>query len=73
MPKTGNHWFATYYIHHEKKFWIKKSIYDPCHLYKFGSFDIIKMQINDILILAYNNFANMEEVEIKATKIMTKD
>ena len=47
--------------------------HDPCLLYRSGPFGIVGMQTNDTLILAYNDFASKEEVEIKVAKIMTKD
>lgn len=73
IPKAGNHWFATYYIHHKKKLGMTESTYDPCFFYRSGPLGIIGMQTNNTLILADNNFANKEEKTVKNAKIMTKD
>lgn len=51
---------------------MKESIYDLYLFYKIGSFGIVRMQINNKLILANNNFASKEEETIKLTKIMRK-
>lgn len=48
-------------------------IYDPCFLYSSSSLGIIRMQIDDILILADNNFASTKENAIRLAKIMTKN
>lgn len=50
-----------------------KLTYNLCLLYQFSPLQIIKMQINDIIILANNNIASIKKVIIKKTKIMTKD
>lgn len=52
---------------------MKESTYNPCFFYTFGLFDIIEIQINDILILANNNFVSKEKAAIKSAKIITKD
>lgn len=48
-------------------------IYDSCFLYKSGQLGVIEMQINDILILANNNFASNEKKAIKVVKLIIKD
>lgn len=52
---------------------MKKSTYDTCFFYKINLLNIIEMQINNILILTDNNFANKKKKIIKETKIITKD
>lgn len=52
---------------------MKESIYDPYFFYSFGSFGIIKMQTDDILILANDDFVYKEEKAVKKAKIMTKN
>ena len=73
IPEVSNHWFITYYIYHKDKLKVKELIYKPYLLYSSGLFDIIGIQINDILILIDNDFARKKEVAIKIVKIMTKD
>ena len=50
-----------------------QSTYDSCLLYKSDPFGIVKLQIDDTLLLANNQFADAEDEAIKSTKIMTKD
>lgn len=50
-----------------------ESIYDSCFFYNFSSFGIMKMQINNILILVDNDFASIEENANRSAKIWTKD
>lgn len=47
-----------------KKFGINELTYNPCLLNKSSLLENMKMQINDILILANNNFVNNEEIVI---------
>ena len=46
--------------------------YNPYLLHKYKAFDMVGLQTNDILILANNNFAVMEEKYIKMVKFMIK-
>lgn len=71
--KAGNHWFATYHIHYKDKLGMIKSTYNPCLLYISSSFGIVRMQIDNILILADNDFTSTKEDTIKSAKTMTKD
>lgn len=73
ISKVSNYQFATYYIYYKDKFEIKKSIYNLYLLYNSDLFSIVEMQMNNILILAYNNFINKEKAAIKSIKIMTKN
>ena len=52
---------------------MKKSTYDFCLLYSHQSFGIVRMQIDDILLLTTDDFANKEEKAVKSTKILIKD
>lgn len=45
----------------KNKFKIKELIYNFCLFYSFGSFSIIKIKTNKILILANNNFASKKK------------
>ena len=74
VPKVGNYLFATYQIYHKDKLGMKESIYDPYFLFSSGpAFGIVRMQIDETLILANNDFASIEEDGIKSAKIMTKN
>ena len=50
-----------------------QSTYDFCLLYKSDPFGIVKLQIDDILLLINNQFADVENEIIKSAKIMTKN
>lgn len=50
-----------------------KSIYNLYHFYNFNSFGIVGIQIDNILILAANNFVKIEDDTIRLVKIMTKN
>lgn len=50
-----------------------KLTYDPYLLYRSGLLRIVKMQIDDTLILTDNNFPSNEEKAIKIAKLMTKN
>ena len=52
---------------------MKKSTYDSCLLYSHQPFDIVKMQTDDILLLATDDFANKEKKAVKSAKILIKD
>ena len=73
VPEAENHWFATYHMHHKKKLGMTESTYDSCLLFRSEPLGIVKMQTDDTLILADNNFASTKEKTIKSAKIMTKD
>ena len=73
IPKAGNHWFATYHIHYKEKLGMEELTYNPYLFYRSSLFGIVGMQINDILILANNNFTSKKKVKIKTAKIMMKD
>ena len=71
--ETDNHWFVTYHNHHISKLDMMQSIYDFCLLYKSDPFGIVRLQIDDTLLLADNQFADAENEVIKSTKIMIKN
>lgn len=50
-----------------------KLTYDSCLFFRFKSLKIKKIQINNIFILANNNFASNKKETNKLAKIMTKD
>lgn len=50
-----------------------QSIYKPCLFYRSGVIGIVRMQTNDILILANNDFDSNKEEAVKAVKLMIKD
>ena len=50
-----------------------QSIYDSCLLYKSDPFGIVKLQIDDTLLLVNNQFADAEDEVIKSAKIMIKN
>ena len=73
IPEADNHWFVTYQNHHISKLDMMQSTYDSCLLYKSDPFGIVKLQIDNTLLLANNQFANAEDEVIKSAKIMTKN
>ena len=73
VPKTGNHWFATYHNHYTIKLEMTESIYDACLLYRSRPLGIIGLQTDDTLILADKVFAAREEDAIMTANIMTKN
>ena len=73
VPEAGNHWFANYHTYHKEKLEMIESIYNSCLFYSSSLFSIVRMQTNDILILADNDFASTKEDAIRSAKIMTKD
>jgi hypothetical protein len=50
------------------------SIYNPCLLVSTDKqkFEIVRMQINDILFLASEEFATQEDKELKKTELTVK-
>lgn len=50
-----------------------KLIYNLCFFYKLDLFKIVEIPIDNILILANNNFASKEKAIIKVTKIIIKN
>ena len=73
VTEVGNHWFATYHMHHKEKLEMIKSTYNLYLLFRSKPLRIVGMQTNDTLILADNNFASTKKKAITLTKIMTKD
>ena len=73
ISEANNHWFATYHTYHKDKLGMTESTYDTYFLYNSGSFRIVEMQTDDILILINNDFASIEENVIKSANIMTKN
>ena len=73
IPEVENHWFATCHIHNKKKLGMIESTYNPCLFFIPEPLEIVKMQTNNTLILADNNFASTKKEAIKSAKIMTKN
>ena len=73
IPKANNHWFVIYQNHHISKLDMMQSTYNFCLLYKSDLFGIVKLQIDDILLLINNQFVNAENEIIKFAKIMIKN
>jgi hypothetical protein len=74
VSKADNHWFKTYHDHDINKLEMIQFIYDSCLLYIIDRIcmRIVDMQIDDILILADQSFAVVEEKAIHLVKIMIK-
>ncbi len=73
VSEAKTHWFNTYHDHHEKNLNITKSTYDLCLLFINQSiFELIEMQTNDTLMLKDDRFAELEEIELKKTKLTFK-
>ena len=70
--EVGNYCFAIYHNYYINDFFMTKSIYDPCLLYKYEPFGIVSLQTDNILILTNNTFVAIEEKAIKIAKLMTK-
>lgn len=60
-------------MYFKKKLEIKESVYNSCFFDKFGFFGIIKMQIDNILILVDNNWTYNNKKIIKIAKIIIKN
>ena len=73
ISEAGNHWFTTYHTHYKDKLGIIKSIYNPYLFYSSNLFGIMRMQTDDTLILAVNDFASTKQDTIRSAKIMTKN
>ena len=73
ISEAGTHWFNTYHKHHTEKFAMQQSTYDPCLLYinKKG-FGVVRLQIDDTLILRDEIFANAENFHFHETKLLAK-
>jgi hypothetical protein len=74
IPEAGTHWWATYYKHHKEKLSMTTSSYDPCLLIttKKGIFGVVGMQTDDTLILGSEEFANLEDKELKKAHFSAK-
>ena len=70
--EARNYWFATYHTHYKEKLGMTESTYNPSFLFRSKSLGIVRIQTDDTLILADNNFAIIKEETIKSAKIMTK-
>lgn len=76
VPKADAYWFNTYHTHYINKLFIIESTYNFCLLYTDGSskgFEVVDLQINNILILAGNIFAAAKEKELKKARLLAKN
>ncbi len=79
--ETETHWFKTYQKHHKKKLSMIESRFDSCLLHissiefiKFiNHFEIMKLQIDDTLILANDDFAELEERKLARVALTFKN
>lgn len=75
LVEAGNHWFATYSVHHQEKLGTKMSSYDAYFLIsKDGgeNFDIIRILIDNTLNVEMEVFIKKEETEIMKAKFKAK-
>ena len=68
------HWFNTYYKHYTEKLVMQQFTYDSCLLYICNeSFEIVELQIDDILIFEDETFANFENFHFHEIKLFAKN
>ena len=68
------HWFNTYHKHHTEKLVMQQFTYDSCLLYICNKgFEIVELQIDDILIFENEIFANFENFHFHEIKLLAKD
>lgn len=60
-------------MYYKKKLGRTKFIYNTCFFFRYELLKIVRIQIDNILILANNNFASIEKKYIKYVKIITKN
>ncbi|KAJ6050709.1 uncharacterized protein N7446_010818 [Penicillium canescens] len=67
IPEAGTHWWATYHKHHRERLEMVTSTYDPCLLVSTGkgAFGVVGTQTDDTLILGTDEFATLEEKELR--------
>lgn len=73
ISKIDNHWFVTYHLYHKEKFAIIEATYYPCCFFTTKLWKILEIETNNILVLADNNYSNIEKDVFKSAKIMPKD
>jgi hypothetical protein len=63
-----------YYKHHKEKLHITTLSYDPCLLIitKKEAFGVVGIQTNDILFLASDEFAALEDSELQKAQLTAK-
>jgi hypothetical protein len=72
VPKAGNHWFKTYYVHYIKQLYIKQLTYDSCLLQSNNPFSIVGLQTDNTLFLADKTFAKVKQIKLNKAKFMAK-
>jgi hypothetical protein len=73
VPEAGNHWFKTYHNHHIEQVGMEQSTYDPCLLFRNKPYGIIGLQTDDTLISGDQDFADIEENQLKKANFTAKD
>ncbi len=74
--ETETHWFNTYQKHHMNNLMMIESTFDSCllHIVEFinQNFDIVRLQTDDTLILANDDFVTLEENELIRARLTFK-
>ncbi len=74
VSKAETHWFNIYQKHHKEKLSIIEFIFDSCllHIEFISHFGIVRLQTDDTLILADDDFAELEEKKLNRVKLTFK-
>ena len=76
IAEAGTHWWATYSKHHKERLHMITSTYDPCLMITTGPertrFAIVGMQTDDTIILANDEFSNLEQDELEKAHFTAK-
>ena len=73
IAEAGTYWWATYSKHHREKLLMTTSTYDPYFLISTtDKFGVVGMQTDDIIILADEQFAALEEDELTKAELLAK-
>ncbi len=75
MLETETHWFHIYQKHHKNNLMMIESTFDSCLLHIveiINHFDIMRLQIDDTLILADDDFVELEEKELARVALTSK-
>ena len=74
IPEAGTYWQAIYYKYYKEKLSIIISIYNPYFLIttKKEVFGVVKMQINNTLILILEEFSVLEDNKFSKIKLLIK-
>ncbi|KHJ34520.1 hypothetical protein EV44_g3335 [Erysiphe necator] len=75
MAEAGTHWWAIYLKHQQEKLRMETSTFDPCLLVTSReniNFGIVRMQIDDTIILADEGFSVQEEERLLEAEFLAK-